>query len=342
MASITEETSEKKTVPTLPSWLRGLRWYHPVVAVLLLIYPLLATDFWIVQIGAQSLILGTVGLSLMLLAGYGGMVSLSQLTIAGLAGYLVAIFGNAEWPAWLMLVGAVSLATLAAALIGWISARTSGIYTIMITLAISVAFYYLVLQNDPIFNSFNGFAGIDPPAVFGVDWRAPLPFFYLTLAVVALCYFFVLYLSRTPFGLALQAVRDNPRRMSSLGFNVIAHRVAAHTVAGAIAGIGGVLLVWQNGQISPGSVGIGPVIDILILTVLGGLAHPVGPFIGALIFILMENFAIDLIDRERFNTVIGAVFLVIVLFSPDGVLGLWGKLKSWLAKQSARNKADQW
>lgn len=342
MASITDETAEKKAPPVLPSWLRGVRWYHAIVAVLLLIYPLIATDFWTVQIGAQSLILGLIGLSLMLLAGYGGMVSLSQLTVAGLAGYLVAIFGNAEWPAWLMLVGAVSLATVAAVLIGWISARTSGIYTIMITLAISVAFYYLVLQNDPIFNSFNGFSGVRPPEVFGVDWRAPLPFFYLTLAVVGFCYLFVLYLSRTPFGLALQAVRDNPRRMASLGFNVTAHRVAAHGVAGILAGIGGVLLVWQNGQISPGSVGIGPVIDILILTVLGGLAHPVGPFIGAIIFILMENFAIDLIDRERFNTVIGAVFLVIVLFSPDGVLGLWGKLKSWLARQSARNRVDQW
>ena len=90
-----------------------------------------------------------------------------------------------------------------------------------------------------------------------------------------------------------------------------------------IAGVGGVLLVWYNGLIAPGSVGTSWLINILVIAVLGGMRHPIGPFLGALVFVLMQTFAIDVIDRERFNLVIGGVFLAIVLFSPDGLLGLW-------------------
>jgi branched-chain amino acid transport system permease protein len=215
-------------------------------------------------------------------------------------------------------------------LIGWLSARTEGIYTIMITLAIGVAFYYLALQNYDVFNGFQGFQRVVPPVVLGIDWRAPLPFYFLVLSFSAAGYFFVRHLIRTPFGIALQGIRDNPRRMNALGYNVVAHRVAAHAVAGLVAAVGGVLMVWYNGLITPGSVSTSWLINILVIAVLGGMRHPIGPFLGAIAFVLLQTFAIDLIDRERFNLVIGGVFLAIVLFSPDGLLGLWSHLRTRL------------
>ncbi len=304
-----------------------------LLGALLLVYPVVATDFFTFQVGAYSLILGTISLSLMMLAGYGGMVSLAQMTVAGFAGYMVAIFGtnSAEmglgWPMWIVIPWAILLATLASVLIGMIAVRTAGIYTIMITLAVAVAFFYFTRQNYALFNGFNGFAGVLPPQWFGVDWRAPIPFYYLSLAVAAISYAAVLYVSRAPFGISLQAVRDNPRRMEALGFWVNGHRVFAWMLAGLIAGTAGVLSVWFNSRISPGTISVGPVIDILIIAVIGGLRHPIGPFLGAVVFVLLENFAIDLIDRDRFNTVIGLAFLAIVLFSPDGLLGLWEKAR---------------
>ena len=327
---------------------------HPayvVVAVFLIAYPGFTSDFFTYQIGAYSLILGTIALSLMMLAGYGGMISLAQMTVAGLAGYMVAILGDNSvgvmglgWPWWLTIIVAISLAGVFSAFIGAISVRTEGIYTIMITLAIAVAFFYFVRQNYIIFNGFTGFAGIEPPTIFGVYWRDPIPFYYLTLTIAALALGAVFYISRSTFGLTLQAIRDNPRRMSSLGFNVVAHRIFAYFLAGIIAAVAGVLMVWFNGRISPGSVGVDVVIDILVIAVLGGLRHPIGPFLGAILFVLLENFAIDLIDRERFNTVIGLAFLLIVLFSPDGLLGLWRRIRERLrnARQArlARNRTD--
>jgi branched-chain amino acid transport system permease protein len=265
------------------------------------------------------------------------MVSLAQMTVAGIAGYTVAILGasgtaeiSLNWPWWIVIPLAVAIATVCATLIGWLSVRTEGIYTIMITLAIGTAFYYLALQNYSIFNGFQGLQKVYPPTVLGVNWRDPLPFYYLVLFWSLAGYFFVKYLVRAPFGVALQGIRDNARRMNSLGYNVTAHRVAAYAVAGFLAAIAGVLLVWYNGLITPGSVGSSWMINILIIAVLGGMRHPIGPFIGAIVFVLLQTFAIDLVDRERFNLVIGGVFLAIVLFSPDGLLGLWSRLRARL------------
>jgi branched-chain amino acid transport system permease protein len=337
-----------------PAWLKWL-WHrvsarHVFVLALVLVYPFVATPFFTFQIGAQSLALGMVALSLMFLGGYGGMISLAQMTVAGIAGYMVAILGvsgspeiSLGWPWWVVVPLAIAIATVSGTLIGWLSVRTEGIYTIMITLAIGVAFHYFALQNYSVFNGFQGLQKVYPPEVFGIDWRSPMPFYFLTLGCSLAGYFLVKYIARSPFGIALQGVRDNARRMNALGFNVTAHRVAAYAVAGFIAAVAGVLLVWYNGLITPGSIGTSWLINILIIAVLGGLRHPIGPFLGAIVFVLLQNFAIDLFNRERFNLVIGAMFLAIVLFSPDGLLGLWARLRARFenADACARNSTSR-
>ena len=312
------------------NWLERIGIGHVLLAIFLLVYPAFASDFFLTQIGGYSMTLGLVALSLMLLAGYGGMVSLAQITVAGVAGYAVAILGvnnsgvhGFGWPWWLHVPVAILVASIVSALIGWISVRTAGIYTIMITLAIAAACFYFAQQNYTLFNGFPGYNGLKPPEVFGVYWRNPVPFYYLCLANAVVAYAAVLYGRRSTFGLSLQAIRDNPRRMRAIGFDVTAHKVFAWWIAGIIAGAGGVLLVWFNGRISPGTIGVGPAINILVIAIIGGLRHPIGPFLGALIVVLMQTFAIDIVGAERFNTLIGLVFLAIVFASPDGILGLW-------------------
>ena len=321
-----------------PRWLkylwRTLSARHVFVLSFVLLLPFVVSPFITYQVASQSLIFGLIALSLSFLAGYGGMVSLAQMSVAGMAGYAVAVLGasgtdtSLGWAWWVVIPFALLIAVVCSTLIGWLSVRTDGLYTIMITLAIGVAFYYLVLQNYTVFNGFQGFQKVYPPLVFGLNWRDPMPFYFLCLFWAMAGYFFIQWLVRTPFGIALQGTRDNARRMNSLGFNVTAHRVAAYAVSGLLAGVGGVLLVWYNGLITPGSVGTGWLINVLVIAVLGGMKHPIGAFLGAIVFILLQTFAIDVIDRERFNLVIGGVFLAIVLFSPDGLLGLWAKLRS--------------
>ncbi len=320
-----------------------------ILGLVLVLMPTVASDFILVQVFGWAMILGMIALSLMFLAGYGGMVSLAQMTVAGVSGYMVAVFGASSlpnislfWPWWVAAPMAIAIAVAFGTFTGALSARTEGIYTIMITLAIAAAFFYLTLQNWPIFNGFNGFTTIPAPHFLGVNWKAPLPLYYLILFFAALSYVVVVYVSRAPFGLALQGVRDNPRRMEAIGYNVTAHRIAAYAFAALIAAVGGILLVWQNNQISPFSVDVNVVIYLLVIAVVGGLGHPIGPFIGAIIYVILRTFALDALvavglDGRRFQTLIGLGFLIIVLFSPDGVIGLW---RRWAERaRGGRNSA---
>ena len=339
MAAIDPAPAHSPAAGEERSWLEKIPPAYWVVGVILLIMPAIAGDFVLYQIFGWSFILGMIGLSLMFLAGYGGMVSLAQMTIAGVAGYMTAIFGPSAitdislgMPWYVYVPLALAIAVIFATLTGWLAVRTEGIYTIMITLAIAAAFFYFTRQNYVIFNGFSGFNGVLPPSLFGVDWRAPAAFYYLCLFWAAAGYFAVLYLRRAPFGLALQGVRDNPRRMAALGYNVVAHRVAAYSFSAILAGVGGILLTWQSGQISPGTAGVGPAIDILVIAVIGGLAHPIGPFIGAIIYVILKTFAVDALlavglSGERFQLLIGIGFLIIVFWSPDGILGLWKRFR---------------
>ena len=318
---------------------------HIALATALILYPAIASEFFLTQIGAYSLIWGLLALSMMLLAGYGGMVCLAQITTAGVAAYTVAIFGTNNmniygfgWPWWVLVPFAVLLAATVSAIIGAISVRTEGIYTIMITLAIAAAFFYFAQQNYALLNGHSGYAGIPTPHFWGINWRDPVPFYYLCLFVASVAYATVLYCSRSTFGLALQAIRDNGRRMRAVGFDITAHKVVAYFYSGIIAGLAGVLLVWFNGRVSPGTVGVFQAVNVLVIAVIGGLRHPIGPFLGAVFVVLIQTFAIDIVGAERYNTLIGLVFLAIVFVSPDGLLGLWGRIKPLLAQDSVRSR----
>lgn len=349
--------TESNTLPRTNSgqrkvWFERIPASYWVVGIALLIMPAFASDFALYQVFGWTFILGMISLSLMFLGGYGGMVSLVQMSIAGLAGYMVAIFGDSAitdismgWPWYIAIPLALIVAMLFGTIVGSLAVRTEGIYTIMITLAVAAAFFYFTRQNYIIFNGFSGFNGVLPPELFGVDWRQSKPFYYLTLFWAAVAYFSVLYVSRAPFGLALQGVRDNPRRMAALGYSVNAHRISAYAFAALIAGTGGILLTWQSAQISPGTAGIGPAIDILVIAVIGGMRRPAGPFIGAFIYVLLKTFAIDVLlsvglSGERFQLLIGLGFLAIVFFSPDGLLGLWDRWQEFRKRDPLLDRGE--
>lgn len=295
--------------------------------------------FWLANIFGRAIIYGIIAMSLIFLATYGGLVSLAQMSLAGVAGYVVAITINGAAPS---IVGGLSYAaaiplgiaaaTLAALFVGLVSVRTRDIYLLMITLALAMGFFRFVETNLAWFNGYEGIRNVLGPTVFGLPFRDPHVLYYVSLAVAILLYAGVLYLVRSPFGLVLQGIRDNPRRVAALGYNVALHRIAAFGVAGFIAGCGGVLATIYNIGISPGSIGLGATVNVLIMSVIGGLGHPIGAFIGSLIFAFFDTFAASIYDRNRFNTLIGVVFLVIVLLSPDGVIGLAKRLGAFMRR----------
>src|SRR5580692_5430055 len=176
------------TAASQPAWLQTINPAAVLVGVIIVIMPVIASSFVLTQILGWSYMLGTIALSLTFLAGYGGMVSLAQMTIAGFAGYIVAILGvngvpgGIGWPWWLAVPAALILSMIVGAIIGALAVRTAGIYTIMITLAIAAAFFYFANQNYAILNGHTGINSVATPQFLGVDWHAPIAFYYLTLA----------------------------------------------------------------------------------------------------------------------------------------------------------------
>ena len=215
------------------------------------------------------------------------------------------------------------ITTIVALVLGALSSRTFGIYFLMLTLTYAVIGYFVFGQVATI-SGFGGITGIDPPPLLD----GPVRLYYVGLAVSVLAYVGFRAVRRTPFGVALEGVRDDPMRMASLGFHVPLHRALAFTLAGFVAATAGVLNVWWNGQIDPNTVSIGATIDLLIVAVIGGIGQLEGAWLGALVYVAANNYLRDLpfadrigLTEARFNTVVGLLVLAIVVLSPDGLMG---------------------
>lgn len=306
----------------------GLYRLMGLLAVLLSL-PLWVSGFVLTQLGSQVLALGTVTLSLTFLTGQLGMVSLLQMSLAGVAAYAVAMSGHVAgglgwgWPLWGSLMLAMTATLLVSVLAGALAARTEGVYTIMLTLAIGTAFANLTRQNYALFNGFDGFSGVRVPNLSGLLSDAS-NLYALCLAWAVLALTIVQWVKSTTVGMALNGVRDNTRRMQSLGYHVITLRIAGFGVAGLVAAMGGIAMVWYDKIITPGRIEVPSMVDILVMAVMGGFKQPLGPYVGALAYILLKTFAIDVVGPERFNLLIGLVFITVVMCSDDGLTG-WVK-----------------
>ncbi len=305
------------------------------VVVVAALAPLFASDFWVTQILTKSLWLGLAAASLIFLSAYGGMVSLGQVAVYGTAGLtyanLVAADGGnpAAWSPWAAVVGAIVVTVLVGLAFGFIASRSEGIYFLMLTLAFSVLVYYFASQVTQL-SGFGGVNNLDLPGLVGDPGSDPARLYFVSMAVCVALYVWMRYVARTPFGLSLQGLRDEPARMRALGFHVRLHRTLAFTFAAFIAAFAGILAVWYNRRISPGSINLGQTIDILIIAVIGGLYRLEGAWVGAFAFALLDNYSREwtpsignVLGPERFNTLLGIIFLIIVLASPGGLVGLW-------------------
>ncbi len=308
-----------------------------------LLAPLFGTDFFIDFVLTRTLMLGLAASTIVFLSAYGGMDSLAQWLIFGIAGFaygnMVADSGRGltlGWNPWLAIPIAIIICTLVSLLLGAVGARSTGIYFLMLTLTYAVIGFFFFGQVTT-FSGFGGMTGIDPPGFFDQE---PKRLYYAALLLSALGYIGFRAVAVTPFGIALQGVRDDPVRMASLGFNVQLHRALAFTLAGFVAAFAGLLNIWWNGQIDPTGIAISPTLDLFIIAVIGGILRLEGAWLGAFVFLAANIYLRDIpglgslggvlesriFAEDRFNTVIGIVLLIIMVVSPDGLAGIFGRL----------------
>jgi branched-chain amino acid transport system permease protein len=319
------------------------------VLTVLVCSPLFLTDYWVQTVLTETFIFGIAGASLIFLFAYGGMISLAQTALMGITGYVVGnLVTNSgpggetkglrlDWDPTATFFAAIAITVVIGLILGAVAARSFGIYFLMLTLTYSVIAYYYFSQVIQ-FGGFSPIAGIDryPPAFVGDVLGHPDKLYYIALGVALAVYVLIRYLVRSPFGITLQGIRDDPVRMNSLGYNVALHRTLAFGFGAFLASLAGVLYVWWQGQIAPGDVYIGQTINLLVMCVIGGMLRVEGAWLGALAFIAIDTYARDVsvpglglggtLFGGSFNTIIGVIFLAIVVISPNGLMGLWERL----------------
>lgn len=320
------------------SWVIGGRTLGGLALVLVALVPLLTSSFFTSQVGLKSLWLGIVAASLTFLSGYGGMVSLAQTALFGVAGLVGAKLSvELGWNGWLAALVGILAATAVGLLFGAVSSGSQGIYFLVITIAFAeVTYFYFAAVAT--FGAHEGINGVFPPAVLGDPIHRPTRMYYFLLVISALVFLGGRYLSRTAFGLALQGVRDDPVRMAALGYNVRLHRTLGFTIAAPVAGLAGVLSSWSNTRISADSISLGIAIVVLTAAVIGGIDRLAGAWVGALVYTMCDTYLRGLTDR--FMTWLGVVFLAIVLASPGGIVGALSSGTGWLRRRLGHEQPD--
>ena len=280
----------------------------------------LGGDFYI-ALASRMLIFALAATSLNLILGFGGMVCFGQAAFFGVGAYAVSILlqegiSNA-WLAWPL---AVAVTALVALVVGAISLRTQGVYFIMITLAFAQMLYYLV-------TSLKRYGGDDGLPLagrsvigFGLDLAHDKTFYYLTLLLAVLCFYGVWRLLNARFGHVLQAIRENEVRVQAIGLHPLRYKLAAFVIAGALAGLAGVLYANLGGFVSPSMMHWSQSGMLMVMVILGGVGYLWGGVLGAVVFLGLEEVLGHV--TMHWQLALGAILLMVVFAAPRGLAGL--------------------
>ena len=289
-----------------------------ILAGLLLILPLFAGDFYI-NLASQILIAAIFALSLNLLVGYGGMTSLGHASFLGVAAYASALL-TSRYGLGHGLAAIISIAgtTVMAALFGLIALRATGLGFLMITLALSQVLWGLAYRMSNVTNGDNGVSGLTRPMPFGIPLDSAASFYWFALIVFTIAFLMMAIFVSSSFGSSVKGVRDQPRRMAALGFNPWMIRWITFIYAGFWGGVSGLLYVYYNKYIHPTSLSTTSSAEALLSVIAGGSGTLGGPVVGATLVLLLKNYASAYV--ERWNMLLGLVFLFIVLVMPTGII----------------------
>lgn len=270
----------------------------------------------------RVLVFAIFAMGLNLLMGYSGLPSLGQAAYLATGAYTVGIMvkkvGIGYFPASLAGVG---MAGLLGAAFGLIALRARGASFLMITLALTQAVWAIAFTWRSLTGGDDGFPNVGRPDLGFLPWSLTdtraFYYFVLSFFLAALGAFHVLV--RSPFGLALQGIRDNELRMRSLGYNTWLFQYVAFIIAALFAGLAGVLYAFLVGAVAPGWAGVTPSAEALLMVIMGGPGTVIGPVVGAVVIISVSEIAS--MFTQRWMIVLGTTYVVVILFAPDGIVG---------------------
>ena len=292
-----------------------------LLAMVLLAGPLLMTPYW-TGLLTQIVILAMLAMSLDVLLGYTGLPSLGHAGFFGVAAYGVGILSTTyQADVWTSAVGGLIVGIALAALFGLIVSHVRDVYFLMITLALGMVLWGLSFRWIPVTGGDNGIAGIPRlEAHLGLPVTGPIPFYYIALLVLAVSSFLMTLVVRSPFGLTLRGIRENEKRMTSLGYNTWLHCYLSYVLSGAFASVAGVMWAYYNGFVSPTYLDLTASSELFLMVTLGGPATLVGPVLGAGAIVLLKN--VMSAYTARWLLVLGIVYIATIMWAPQGIWNL--------------------
>lgn len=293
--------------------------FSAAVIISLILLPLYASQYTITTF-IRIIYFGFLAVSTGFLIGQGGMVSLTQAAFFGIAGYGIGLLGYERGvPFPLADILSIGIVLVFAIIFGLIANRTHKIVFLMITLAFGQVVFAFALQNTTLLHGWAGIRGIRPFVIMGIDFNKTGNFYWAALALFGLGELVLWQIVNSPFGLTLNGTRENSQRMAALGYPVYWIRVAAFLIAAVYAGLGGILATYNTGVITPTTTQLSRTIWVLLMVILGGASYFWGPLVGTVVAVWLDVLVSQV--TERYNTVIGIIFVLTVLFSPTGILG---------------------
>lgn len=296
----------------------------------LAILPFIGMPRFYVELFTQAWVMSIAAIGLDLLLGYTGLVSFTHGAIFGVGAYSVAIAATRygiEGFFWGLAIG-VGAAALVSVVFAFVSLRTLGASFIIITLALNQLVWGTAQQWSSMTGGDNGLVGFSRPSFLGISLDSPTSYYLFTLIVLALVIAVMRMVVKSAFGLSLIGVRDQPERMEALGYHPWLHRMIVFIAGGTLAGFAGVLFAYYNLFVSPEQVHVGLSVNFLLIVILGGRATIYGSVGGALIIIVLGNYLSNYTDR--WQIILGALYVLIVLYARRGIAGFGGSLAGWL------------
>lgn len=307
-----------------------------VLVLLAIAFPYIVPDpsFWVTNGGTRTLWIGLVALSMAYLNRNLGLMSLGQLFFSGMTSYTIAIMTIKHGVSFgISIPLGIIIGTLSGVIIGWVALKTEAVYFLMLTLALALGLYALSLAGETITGGHTGINSVAPPKIFGIDITARNTFYYLCLIINLIIFAACLRLQSSSFGLALNGIRDNSARTTSLGYRNSGLRLAAFVWASFIASIGGVIGLFYYQAVTPDSVGLARSIDLLIVVVVGGASYLGGSYLGAAVIAVFESIIQDY--TKYYVAAEGALFILILLIAPQGLMGIGEQLRKRRNKKLA-------
>jgi len=279
----------------------------------------------------QALVFAIIAMSLDLLLGYTGLPSLGQAAYLGVGAYLTAILASRygfgmDWTFWVVVPLGIFAGAATAAFFGLFAIRASGVYFLMITLALGMCVWGLAYRWNSLTGGDNGINLPGRPE-FGIQLADDVTFFYLVLGFFILSLAALHLVVRSPFGRSLVGIRERELRMRVLGYNTWLHKYLAFVIAGGFGGLAGVLLAHLNGLVSPEDVILTTSVDVLLMVVLGGSGTLVGAAIGAGVVVFLREYLSTLVPWWQY--VLGGVYVLTILYLPGGLMGIPERLRRW-------------